>query len=76
LINNDPSETYVEYIFNTFASIEDIIISSDDMVHHEQTINNAFKITNDYERIIDEINRIDNHDDISYTNSAPLTHEV
>jgi hypothetical protein len=57
---------------NTITSIEDVINSFNEVVQHEQSINNSFKIIHDYGRIIEEIDRIDSHENITYTHSAPL----
>jgi uncharacterized protein Veg len=52
--------------------MEDVINVFNEVVEHERSINNSFKIIHDYGRIIEEIDRVDNHDNISYTHSDIL----
>jgi hypothetical protein len=72
LTNNEIIEPFVEYYFNTITSIDDVNNSFNDVVKHERDVNNSFKIIHDYGRIIEEIDRVDNHDNITNTHSAPL----
>jgi hypothetical protein len=53
LINNDASEPYVEYYFNSITLIDDVIRAFDDVIQHERNINNSFKIIHDYGRIME-----------------------
>jgi hypothetical protein len=49
-----------------------VIEAIDNFVQHEWNINNSFKIIHDYRRIIEEIGRVDSHNNITHTHSSPL----
>jgi hypothetical protein len=49
-----------------------VINAFNEVVQHEGSINKSFKIIHDYGRIIEEIDRVDNYDNISYTHSTFL----
>jgi hypothetical protein len=72
LTNIEAAEPFAEYYFHTITSMEDVINAFNEVVEHERNINNSFKIIHDYGRIIEEIDRVDNHDNIIYTHSTPL----
>jgi hypothetical protein len=72
LTNNNPSETYIEYYFNTITLIEDVVTAFHDVIQHERNIKNFFKIIHDSGKCIEEIYRVDNHDDITYTHATTL----
>jgi hypothetical protein len=55
LINNEVSEPFVEYYFNTITSIEDVINAFNEGVEYERNINNSFKIIHGDKRLIEEI---------------------
>jgi hypothetical protein len=61
----ETSEPFAEYYFNTITSIDDIIKALNDVIQHERCSNNFFKIIHDYGRIIEEIDRVNNHDNIT-----------
>jgi GT2 family glycosyltransferase len=54
------------------SSFEDIIRAFDDVIQHKRSINNSFKIIHNYGMIIEEIDRVDNHDNITYIHSTPF----